>query len=90
MKYSKDRFGRTREIMDLYFGASNDITDAWFRAVEWYENRPSSGASPGERLRWCLTRNRALSADPDWPLLSEEQQALFERMALCLQPHRCS
>jgi hypothetical protein len=62
--------------------------DVFAQAVEWYENRPSSGASAGERLFACISTFCRIAKARGWPGLPESDREAFERAAKLLIRHR--
>ncbi len=52
-----DRTERVCEIAGIDW-ENTDLFDRMFRAVEWFENRPSGGDSPGWRFFSCCVEQR--------------------------------
>jgi hypothetical protein len=90
-KYTDDREGRSRLIFDMLAstGPHDSTPSDWVRAVEWYENRPSVGYSPGECLVWCLVRCQAITF-VEWALLEPETQRAYTAAANTLRAHGTS
>jgi hypothetical protein len=59
----------------------------WAKAVEWYENRPSSGESRGEALFTCLATFCSEAKAIGWCGVAAPERAAFERAAGKLSRH---
>ncbi len=80
------------------------LFDCMLKAVEWFENRPSPGLSPGERfLSSCITQPGLWNPEPvlptagpnpsthaAWSALTDAQRHLYEEMAAVLFEHKGS
>lgn len=55
-----------------------EVAGSWTYAAEWFENRPSDGLTPGERLHACTRR---FIEQPAWARLDVTTQATWEHAA---------
>ena len=61
--------------------------EAWAKAVEWYENRPSGGETDGEALFACLAMFCPEAKTVGWRGVADAERDAFERAAGKLQRH---
>jgi hypothetical protein len=61
--------------------------EAWAKAAEWYENRPSGGETDGEALFACLAMFCPEAKTVGWRGLPGPEREAFERAAGKLQRH---